>query len=88
MVPVFWTGLAFWLLFALAPLKRFLGEPASWGKVPACVARPGPPTCPALIPLNSLLSEPFSHLPPEALHSTPCKHATVCKSHVPNQSAE
>lgn len=25
MVPVFWTGVAFWLLFALAPFKRLLG---------------------------------------------------------------
>ena len=25
MQPVFWTGLAFWLLFALAPLRRLLG---------------------------------------------------------------
>ena len=25
MVPVFWTGLALWLLFALAPLRKLLG---------------------------------------------------------------
>ena len=25
MVPVFWTGLAFWLLFAVAPLRMVLG---------------------------------------------------------------
>lgn len=25
MVPVFWTGLALWLLFAIAPLRTLLG---------------------------------------------------------------
>lgn len=25
MVPVFWTGLAMWLLFAVAPLRALLG---------------------------------------------------------------
>lgn len=25
MVPVFWTGLAVWLLFAIAPLRSLLG---------------------------------------------------------------
>ena len=43
MVPVFWTGLAVWLLFAVAPLRALLGlVPRRRRCMGHCISAKGP----------------------------------------------